>query len=98
MYPRRRPVRLDGQRPLQKVGRLGPSLAGRAFVVHRRGVVVVESMAGALVDVELCPRVVRESLPDRLLLLSRDVVVGAAEVEKDRAPDISGQAQRVRNG
>jgi len=55
-------------------------------------------MAGALMDVELGPRVLRESRHDRLLLLGRDVAVGAAEVEEDRAPDLVGQAQGVRNG
>jgi len=46
-------------------------------------------------DMELCPWVMRESLSDRLLLPSRDVVVGAAEVEEDRAPDLSGQGQGI---
>jgi len=67
-------------------------------MVHCRRIVIVESVASALMDVELCPRVMRESLLDRPLLLGRDVVVRAAEVEKDGASDLSGQAQRVRNG
>jgi len=90
-------TRLDRQRPPEKVDRLDPGLAGRTFMVHCRRIVIVESVASALVHVELCPRVMRESLPDRPLLLSRDVVVSIAEVEKDRASDLSGQAQRVRN-
>jgi hypothetical protein len=91
-------LHLDRQRPIEKVSRLGPRLAGRALVVHRRGIVVIESVAGALVDMELRPWVMRKSLPDRLLLLSGNIVVGAAEVEEDRAPDLSGQAQSIGNG
>ncbi len=55
---------------------------------------IIESVA-PLMDMELCPWVMRESLSDRLLLPSRDVVVGAAEVEEDRAPDLSGQGQGI---
>src|SRR5207244_11216808 len=65
--------------------------------MHRCRVVIIEGMASALVDVELCPCMMRESLPDRPLLLGWDVIVSVSEVKENWASDLSRQVQGVGN-